>query len=118
MLGEYVYGDPYSGLGPMKQSLNLRFNKIWDLSRRQRLTFFVEGRNILDHKNYRRINPWTGTGYQVGDLNPSWVENYADWYGEEGPVLDTYSREYVKSQIDPSYIEDPRLILVGVSFSW
>jgi outer membrane receptor protein involved in Fe transport len=118
VLGEYVYGDPYSGLGPTKHSLNLRFNKSWDLSRRQRLTFFFEGRNVLNHKNYRRINPWTGTGYQVGDLNPGWVDNYADWYGEEGPVLNTYSREYVKSQIDPSYIEDPRMLLLGVSFSW
>ena len=34
------------------------------------MTFFLEGRNLLNHKNYRRVNPCTGEGYQLGDYNP------------------------------------------------
>ncbi len=112
--GDYEYDDYNSGLGPYKSSLNLRFNKYWNVGDRKKVTFFIEGRNILNHKNYRRINSWTGEGYSVGDYNPSWTDK---WSTEDEP-LTTNSPEYAKGVVDPSYTEDPRTILTGVSFSW
>ena len=116
-VGEYVYGDYNSGIGPYKSSLNIRVNKFWNLAKRKRITFFVEGRNILNDKNYRRVNPWTGEAYSVGDFNPSWIDKYADWYDGD-PVLTTDSEEYAKGVVNPSYVENPRMALMGVSFSW
>jgi hypothetical protein len=116
--GDYIFGDFNSGVGPYKSSLNLRFSKHWNLTRTNRVTLFCEGRNILNHKNYRRINSWTGDGYKVGDYNPEWEDRYGDWYGEAGPVLTTNSREYAVGTVNPSYVEDPRTLLMGVSFSW
>ena len=113
--GEYEYGDYNSETGPATSSLNLRFNKFWQVGNNQRLTFFVEGRNILNHKNYRRVNSWTGDGYKVGDYNPSWVERWSD--DPEDPIS-TNSEYYAKGVVDPSYIQNPRTILTGVSFSW
>lgn len=112
--GEYEYGDYNAAIGPMTSSLNLRFNKFWQVGDNKKVTFFIEGRNILNHKNYRRVNSWTGDGYQVGDYNPSWVDKWSD---EENEVS-TDSEEYAKGVVDPSFVEDPRTILTGVSFSW
>jgi len=125
VIGGVIYGDAYSKIGPYKSSLNLRFNKFWDVSSRQRFTVFIEARNILNHKNYRRVNKWTGDGYKVGDYNPEWDNKYGDYYDPEGPnagegpyPLTTDSEEYAKQYVNPSYIENPRAILMGVSFSW
>jgi len=114
----YVSDDSYSGTGPYKSSVNVRFNKFWDVGERQKVTFFFEGRNILNHKNYRRVNPFTGDGYKAGDFNPEWEDRYGDWYGEEGPVLTTDSPEYVIDEVNPSYVENPLTLMMGVSYSW
>ncbi len=112
--GEYVFGDFNSETGPYKSSINVRLNKFWKLADRRKLTMYLEIRNLLNHKNYRRVNPWTGEGYEVGDYNPSWEDR---WSTEEDP-LTTDSEEYAKGVVDPSYIENPRLVLWGVSYSW
>jgi hypothetical protein len=108
--GATVYGSRYSSIGPFKSSINFRLNKYWRIGRNQRVTLFLEGQNILNHKNYRRVNPWTGEGYRVGDYNPDWDRNYPD--------IPTDSEEYAKSVVDPSYIENPIIIMWGVSYSW
>ncbi len=113
-LGEYVNADYNSGLGPPRSTVNLRLSKFFQMGRRQRVTVFLEGQNLLNHKNYRRVNPWTGAGYQLGDYNPSWVDT---WSTEDQPAS-TYSRGYALGVVDPSYVEDPRTILWGVSYSW
>ena len=107
-------GDRYSGLGPWKGTVNLRFSKFWKFGSRNKLTFFVEGRNLWNHKNYRRINPYTGEGYQVGDYNPEWVDKWSE--GDE--IISTDSEDYAKGVVDPSYIENPRVLMWGVSYSW
>ena len=66
----------------------------------------------MNHKNYRRINPWTGDGYKLGDFNPGWTEPQ----GEEGFTTD--SEPYATSVVDPSYLEDPLTVLWGVSYAW
>ena len=114
VIGDYVNGDYNGEIGPATSTLNMRFNKFWPVGRRQRLTFFVEARNLLNHRNYRRVNAWTGDGYQVGDLNPQWVDRWST----EDEIADTNSEEYAKGVVNPSYVEDPRTILTGVSFSW
>ncbi len=112
--GDYVYGDFNSETGPYKSTINLRLNKFWEVGSHRKLTMYLEARNILNHKNYRRINPWTGDGYQVGDYNPSWTEH---WSAPDEPVS-TDSEDYAKGVVDPSYIENPLLVLWGVSYSW
>ncbi len=119
--GQYVSGDYNAGIGPVRSTLNLRLNKYWNLGRRERLTIFFEGRNILNHRNYRRINPWTGEGYAIGDYNPQWTDRWADYYQQsdaEAPLLTTDSPEYAVSVVDPSYVVDPRMMLMGVTWSW
>jgi hypothetical protein len=106
----YIPGDTNSRLGPYRSNLNLRLNKFWKLGRHQKLTLFLEGRNIFNHKNYRRVNPFTGEGYQLGDYHPDWAYTWA-------PTT-TDSEGYAKSQVRPDYIEDPRILLWGVSYSW
>ncbi len=115
--GQYESGDYNSATGPYKSTLNMRLSKFWRLAPRQRLTAFLEGRNILNHRNHRRINPWTGDGYRLGDFNPAWVNR---WFEDQDPAATavTDSEAYAKSVIDPSFVEDPRLIMMGVTFSW
>jgi hypothetical protein len=108
---DYLKSDYNSATGSVKSSVNLRFNKYWEFGRRQRLTFSLEVRNLFNHKNYRRINPFTGTGYQLGDYNPGWTDT-------PGNDMGTYSYEYATEVVDPSYIEDPLTTLWGVSYSW
>jgi hypothetical protein len=113
--GEYLSGDYNSEVGPAKNTVNVRINKFWKSGKRGRFSIFAEARNIFNHKNYRRVNPWTGEGYQIGDYNPSWVER---WSPEGGPPISTDSEAYTKGVVDPSYIEDPRILMWGVSYSW
>ncbi len=107
-----IYGDVNSALGPWKSSINLRFNKFWKFGNNQRLTMYLEFRNILNHLNYRRVNSFTGRGYELGDYNPEWIARYPD------DNLSTYSEEYAKGVVNPSYIENPRILMWGVSYSW
>jgi len=108
--GNESQGSPYSELGPYRSTINLRLNKYWRYRNGGRLTIFLEAQNLLNHKNYRRVNPYTGEGYEVGDYNPSWTERYPD--------IPTDSEDYAKAVVNPSYIENPRIILWGVSYSW
>jgi hypothetical protein len=116
---DYQDGSYYGEVGPSKGSFNVRFNKFWEFRRRERLTVSLEIRNLLNHLNYRRVNPWTGEGYKLGDYNPGWTEQdpppgqqWADY------VFSTDSEDYALAVVDPSYIEDPLTILWGVSYSW
>jgi len=112
----YEYGDYNSATGPWKSTVNLRLNKYWRIGDRQRLTMYVEFRNLFNHRNYRRVNPWTGEGYQLGDFNPGWSEQWGD--AETETPADTDTEDYAKGVVDPSYVENPRVILWGVSYSW
>lgn len=109
------YGERMSAIGPHKSTVNIRFSKYWKFRANQKVTFSLEVRNLFNHKNYRRVNPYTGDGYQVGDFNPRWSE-----FGAAGPddVRDTNSRDYALSTVNPSYIENPLTLLWGVSYSW
>jgi len=109
-----VRGDVYSAIGPSKSMFNLRLNKYWNFGGRGRLTIYLEFQNILNHKNYRRVNPYTGQGYEIGDYNPEWVDSW----GQDGYEVSTDSEEYAKGVVNPSYIENPRILMWGVSYSW
>ena len=56
----------------------------------------------------------------LGDYNPSWSnENIIE--NDEGEVVfsgSTDTEEYAKGVVNPSYIENPRIIMWGVSYSW
>ena len=67
-----------------------------------------------------RVNRFTGEGYKVGDFNPSWTEDWAGTITPGGEMFDgsTDSEEYAKGVVNPSYIENPRIVLWGVSYSW
>jgi len=112
--GAVVYGDYYSEIGPATSTLNLRFSKWWRFGGGRKLTFSLEVRNLLNHTNYRRVNPYTGDGYRIGDRNPEWVDR---WSTPEDPVT-TDSEGYAKGIVDPSYIVNPRVLLWGVSYQW
>ena len=94
--------------------MNLRFNKFWKFEGGQKVTIYLEKRNIFNHKNYRRVNAFTGDGYQVGDYNPGWVERLAN----DDIFEVTDSEAYAKGVVNPSYIENPRIILWGASYQW
>ncbi len=113
-------GDRYSAIGPYKSSINIRFSKFWKFGKREKLTFTLEVRNLLNHANYRRVNPYTGEGYKVGDYNPSWEYDAQQNPppGIEPEELTTDSEYYAKGVVDPSYREDPFTFLWGVSYSW
>ena len=116
-------GDVYSRTGPYKSTINLRFNKYWRFENGKKVTIFLEARNIFNHKNYRRVNALTGDGYVLGDYNPVWQDvNERDVQNEYGDTIvvqpSTYSEAYAKGVINPSYLEDPRIILWGASYEW
>ncbi len=116
---DYLRGGINSATGPYKSSINIRFNKFWKFRNRGKLTIYLEARNLLNHKNFRRINPFTGDGYQVGDYNPRWVEKWDDSQNQEDPYYATTdSEDYAKGVVDPSYIENPLTLLWGASYSW
>ena len=110
-----IFGDPYSAIGPMKSTVNLRVNKFWYFANKEKVTFYIEVRNLFNHKNYRRVNPWTGEGYKLGDYNPEWSTRWDNLDDFDG---NTNSEEYAKSVVNPSYIENPRVIMWGASYSW
>jgi hypothetical protein len=112
--GRSIRGDINSGVGPTQNTLNLRLNKYWSVGGGMRLTLFLEGRNILNHTNYRRVNPYTGEGYQVGNYDPAWEYQWSD---EENPIT-TDSEAYAKGEIRPDYVINPRTLMWGVSYSW
>jgi outer membrane receptor protein involved in Fe transport len=105
-----VPGAEMSQIGPYKSTVNIRLNKFWEFGNRQRLTFYLEARNLFNHKNYRRVNPYTGQGYEVGNFDPAFEDTYF-------PTT-TDSPEYAFGKVNPSYIENPMVLLWGVSYSW
>jgi outer membrane receptor protein involved in Fe transport len=57
---------PYSENGPFQVIFNLRFNKAFRVGRNQRLNLTLTGNNILNTLVPRRIDPFTGSGYEAG----------------------------------------------------
>ncbi len=110
----YLDGSRLSRTGPLKSSVNVRFSKFWKFHKRDRLTMSLEVRNLFNHKNYRRVNPFTGDGYKLGDFNPQWSDPRAN----QGLDPSTDLKQYAKEIVDPSYIEDPFTMQWGVSYSW
>ncbi len=116
----YQKGAINGGIGPYKSSVNIRFNKYWKFGSGDKLTFYLEVRNLFNHKNFRRVNPFTGEGYEVGEYNPRWVEKWDDPEPQQGVpyYATTDSEDYAKGVVNPSYIENPLTLLWGVSYSW
>lgn len=59
-----------SKIGPWWNSLDVSLQKIFRLGKID-LTFYLEGTNILNHKNVTLINPLTGDVYKEGDVIPT-----------------------------------------------
>lgn len=117
--GRTIRGDQYSAIGPYQSTINVKLNKFWRSPNGQKFSIFIEARNLFNHVNYRRVNPWTGEGYKLGDYNPNWTAS------NQGVIVDgepfdgsTDSEEYAKSVVNPSYIVNPRVVMWGVSYSW
>ncbi len=104
--------DTYGKIGPWRSTLDLKLRKWWQTRGGQKLTMFLEARNVLDHENYRRVNPWTGKPYHRGN----WDGDFASRRGDGWPTTD--SPYYVQEYVDPSFRTDPRTILTGVSVQW
>ena len=105
-------------IGPYRSSLDIAFRKWYDAPFGQRLTFSLEVQNVLDHDNYRRVNPWTGEPYFRGNWDGSIAERRLA-FGEEndtGPRVD--SRFYEEDRVNPSHRTNPRRLLMGVSWEW
>jgi hypothetical protein len=105
--------DENAMIGPYRSSIDFSFRKWWENRWGQTLTLFVEARNILDHGNYRRINPWTGQPYQRGN----WDGDIAATRNA-GTPRSAGSVFYEEDFIDPSYRTDPRQFFTGVSLEW
>jgi len=116
--GLVTLGDFYSELGPVRTSVNLRFSKWWRAGADGKLSLFFEGRNLFNHANFRRVNPYTGEGYRLGDANPEWLDDWNRGLSPDQEPYTTDSEEYAKGVVDPSYVEDPRVLLWGVSYEW
>ena len=105
-------------LGPYRSSLDISFRRWWDLPLGQTFTLFLEAQNVLDHDNWRRVNPWTGEAYFRGNWDGSIAER-RQAFGEEndtGPTVTSVF--YEEDRVDPSYRTNPRRFLMGVSWEW
>ena len=95
------YGERNAEVGEYWQWLDLkmekdfRFGSLWT-------TLFLEGKNILNNKNSRYINPLTGRAWEQGDPIPiSWSNDPDDlppW--------------------NPARYREPRNFRLGLSISW
>jgi len=101
-------------IGPYRSSLDVALRKWWDLPLGQTFTIFMEAQNVLDHQNYRRINPWTGDGYFVGNWDGAVVQDRASISEQISSSTETYAED----AINPSHRSDPRRLLMGVSLEW
>lgn len=105
--------DVYGKLGPYRSTLDLKLSKHFDITERQRLSAFIEVHNLLDHDNWRRVNPWTGQGYHRGNWDGSLASQR-----QTSPELSVNNQWYVEDVVDPSYRTDPREFYVGVGYKW
>ena len=105
--------DTYGKLGPYRSTLDLKLSKFYHLDEKRRVTIYLEARNILDHANYRRVNPWTGEGYIRGN----WDGDIASQRLNGSPRT-VSTIDYVEDYVDPSYRTDPRTLILGVSYQW
>ncbi|MCK4597592.1 TonB-dependent receptor [bacterium] len=95
------YGERNANVGQHWAWLDLKIEK--DLHWRSLwTTFFLEGKNVLDNKNARYINPLTGRAWEQGDPIPiSWANDPNDlppW--------------------NPARYKEPRSWRAGMSVSW
>ena len=50
----------------------------------------------------------------IPNYNPEWVYGWS----QGGVDVSTDSEDYAKGVVNPSYIENPRILMWGVSYSW
>ena len=105
--------DTYGKLGPYRSTIDLKLSKFFYLDARRKVTIYVEGQNILNHDNFRRVNPWTGEGYIRGN----WDGDIASQRLNGSPRM-VSTDEYVEDYVDPSYRTNPLTWIMGVSYQW
>lgn len=100
-------GATNSAVGPYRSSLDVAWQKYFTMGR-YRWTVYVEAVNLLDHENVTLINPLTGKVFKEGDQIPTGGNLFElPPPGYNLPIWE-----------DPSRLENPRNIRLGVRFSW
>jgi len=105
--------DTFGKLGPYRSTVDLKISKFLYLDDKRKLTVYLEGRNIFNHDNYRRVNPWTGEGYFRGNWDGDIASQRLN--GSPRSVLTT---DYAEDFVDPSYRTNPLTLIMGVSYQW
>lgn len=101
---------------PSRKTLNIKADKKYRIVG-QEVSFFLEGRNILDRKNIRTLNPGSW---------PGGAGNYDQYYTAQrglggaydvGELLGLPDVIFVPLK-DPRVYSEPRNFKVGISFEW
>jgi hypothetical protein len=109
-----VNSDPnakFSKLGTPSFIMNMNFKKWWTIKKYQ-IAFTVELTNALNNRNAQVVNPVTGKAYKYGDAVPT------EW---KDPMYNDPrdARSSLLSQGEnPSRYNEPRHLLLGVSFKF
>lgn len=90
-------GELNSALGPPWSRVDLTFRKAFSLLKGT-IEFYLEVRNLFDHKNLYYVNPITGRDYRPGD-----------------PIPPRWRVFYLKN---PARYRDPRSLRAGLVFRW
>lgn len=101
---------------PSRITMNLKADKKYRIAG-QEVSFFLEGRNILNRKNIRALNPGSW---------PGGAGNYVQYYTAEGGIGGAYDIGELLGLPDVIYIplkdprvySEPRNFKVGISFEW
>jgi outer membrane receptor protein involved in Fe transport len=101
---------------PPRSILDVKADKVYRIAG-QEVSFFVEGKNVLNRKNIATLTPFTW---------PIDGGNYISYYTTEGEVGGAYDRGELLGLADVIYVplNDPRVyspprnFRVGISFDW
>ncbi len=87
---------PYSAFADAYTTVDMKITKYFDVGSTE-LAFFVDIENLLDVARARRINPFTGNGYNPGEI-----------------ISESYMTG-INPNYDPSRNYEPRQITAGIS---
>lgn len=93
--------------GPILTTTDIKFQKLFQLSSKIKLTFMIDLFNIFDQKNIQigyGFNPWTGKPYRYGDVVDDQRKFYT-WY-------DMYRL------MDPRQFSTGRYVKFGIKIDW
>lgn len=116
--GDGTFGAIHGSRKPFTSTLNMRFDKNFDLGNKLGLNIYIRISNLLDTRNIIDVYEVTGDPEDDGFLRSSFGQDQIRTIGSSARDVEAYLASYQWRLLNSDYFSLPRRIFVGASLDF